>query len=778
MTPMTEKGTKPNYIEKFFQELENWVKVPQHADPDQQRRAEIIQILSSLVLVIGLITLTLSPLVFSNLLRDVGITFGMMALIFLVLMLNRKGKTLLASRLFVISIWFFNLVLILLTGGFNSPYLSSFIAIVIMGGLILGELRTFQLAGISIAAYLVLFIIETQELIPTAILDMKPSAVLLINSVNIFLAAAVLILVMVRYQQYFRELISKDSALEETNRTLQGENQAREEAELLLRQSENRLKSALMELPYPTMLHTENGEILLVNTAWVESSGYTPENFPRFADWLDHMFSDHSSEIVAILDRLTTGTVSSQEGSLEIYRSNGETLNWYTRWNKLPPLLDGRTLILTTATDMTGLLSIESALRESEETLSKFSLVTNDGMWDWDLQTDRVLFDPHYYTMAGYEVDEFPHELEEFRKRVHPEDVDEVFRQAEAHLNGEVDRFLVEFRFLQKDGSWLWIMGRGKIIEQDENGNPLRFSGTHTNISSQKAIEEELNTYQLQLEDVVEARTQELNERITEVERLNIALTNILDDYQAANERLSVLRDHLAAANEELESLTLSLSKDLLPPILSIQEIVTGLVETTAADLTKEEMKALQGIKDNAAHVNHQINDLVRISQLSQQELQVIDLDPKKIIKKVFKSFAKEIKDLKIKTTIKDLPSCRADPALLEIVFEILISNSIKYSGGQKKPEILIGYQPSQEADRVTYFVQDNGVGFNPDVTDLVFSKFLHLDTEGNSQGRGIGLTLAKLIINKHQGSIWADSQENKGATFYFDLASPLSENS
>ncbi|MBN2253243.1 MAG: PAS domain-containing protein, partial [Kosmotogaceae bacterium] len=128
----------------------------------------------------------------------------------------------------------------------------------------------------------------------------------------------------------------------------------------------------------------------------------------------------------------------------------------------------------------------QKALQESEDRLSKIVIAANDGMWDWDLTTNEVYFDPRYYTMAGYEVNEFPHQLKEFQKRVHPEDIENVMFYAEQHLKGKIERFQVEFRFKMKTGNWMWIAGRGYIVERDENGNPLRLVGTHRDITESK----------------------------------------------------------------------------------------------------------------------------------------------------------------------------------------------------------------------------------------------------------------------------------------------------
>jgi two-component system, cell cycle sensor histidine kinase and response regulator CckA len=130
-----------------------------------------------------------------------------------------------------------------------------------------------------------------------------------------------------------------------------------------------------------------------------------------------------------------------------------------------------------------------AALRESEERLKLTMDATRDGIWDWNVPEDRFYFSPRYFTMVGYEPDAFPHSLDAWRERVHPEDLPEAERAVADHLAGRTPGFRFRFRFRTADGEWRWLMGRGRAVARDESGRPLRIIGTHTDISEQKAAE-------------------------------------------------------------------------------------------------------------------------------------------------------------------------------------------------------------------------------------------------------------------------------------------------
>jgi PAS domain S-box-containing protein len=136
--------------------------------------------------------------------------------------------------------------------------------------------------------------------------------------------------------------------------------------------------------------------------------------------------------------------------------------------------------------------TVEEELILSRERLSLALSGANEGIWDWDIQNDTVYFDDRYYTMAGYEPNEFAGAFGEFEKRVHADDLALSKSAIDRYLAGDLKTFKVEFRFLRKDGTYMWILAQGKIVSRDDEGRPMRFVGTHVDISELKKTEESL----------------------------------------------------------------------------------------------------------------------------------------------------------------------------------------------------------------------------------------------------------------------------------------------
>ncbi len=115
------------------------------------------------------------------------------------------------------------------------------------------------------------------------------------------------------------------------------------------------------------------------------------------------------------------------------------------------------------------------------------------GVWEWNLQTNTLYFAPSYYRLSGYEPYEFPSTYDEWEKRIHPEDMIAAQARISQYLSGELPDYIIEFRFLRKDGSYMWIHSRGKILKRDETGAPVLFSGVHVDVTERKNAEVSLD---------------------------------------------------------------------------------------------------------------------------------------------------------------------------------------------------------------------------------------------------------------------------------------------
>jgi PAS domain S-box-containing protein len=138
------------------------------------------------------------------------------------------------------------------------------------------------------------------------------------------------------------------------------------------------------------------------------------------------------------------------------------------------------------------LFEYQKKLRESEERWSFAIEGSGYGVWDWNLETGQVYYSLQWKTMLGYEDNEIENSLDEWKTRVHPDDIERVYREIHMHLDGQTRVYQSEHRLRCKDGSYKWILDRGKVISRTEEGKPLRAVGTHTDVTERRIIENEL----------------------------------------------------------------------------------------------------------------------------------------------------------------------------------------------------------------------------------------------------------------------------------------------
>jgi len=154
------------------------------------------------------------------------------------------------------------------------------------------------------------------------------------------------------------------------------------------------------------------------------------------------------------------------------------------------------------ANNLTQELRRHGQLLEESEYRWRFALEgSGDGVWDWDLANNTVFFSKQWKGMLGFAEDELGDSLDEWEKRIHPDDKADILAIVQAYLDGKTPIYISEHRVSCKDGSWKWVLDRGMVVSRRDDGTPLRMIGTHTDITGRKLLEETLRQNQTELQE-------------------------------------------------------------------------------------------------------------------------------------------------------------------------------------------------------------------------------------------------------------------------------------
>jgi PAS domain S-box-containing protein len=157
--------------------------------------------------------------------------------------------------------------------------------------------------------------------------------------------------------------------------------------------------------------------------------------------------------------------------------------------------------VVCSGEDITDYRRAQESLHQSKKRLDLAMEATSDALWDWDLITNKTYFNPCFYTMLGYEPYELPQDFETWKALIHPEDKEHIINNVQEYDQKKNALFDVEYRLQTKQGGWRWIMARGKVVDQDEKGTPVRMVGTHVDITERKLNEEALRISEANLRE-------------------------------------------------------------------------------------------------------------------------------------------------------------------------------------------------------------------------------------------------------------------------------------
>lgn len=231
--------------------------------------------------------------------------------------------------------------------------------------------------------------------------------------------------------------------------------------------------------------------------------------------------------------------------------------------------------------------------------------------------------------------------------------------------------------------------------------------------------------------------------------------------------KLSEMNTQLDLANRELETFSYSVSHDLKAPLRALQGFSKNVIERYEPTLDDTGKRWLHFIQDNANRMDNLIDDILSYSKIGKASIEKSNYEMKALVEEKISTIEKGYKN-ETKVVLKELPNIHSDKTMIGVVWQNLIDNAFKYSQKKESPEITI-WGESNEAG-VTYFVQDNGDGFDMRHYDKLFGIFQRLHSHEEFEGTGVGLANIQRIIDKHNGTISAVGKTDQGATFQFFL--------
>lgn len=244
--------------------------------------------------------------------------------------------------------------------------------------------------------------------------------------------------------------------------------------------------------------------------------------------------------------------------------------------------------------------------------------------------------------------------------------------------------------------------------------------------------------------------------------------TAIVDIVLRKAEEMAALNEQLLRSNKELEAFSYSVSHDLRAPFRHIVGYSELLWASAAERLNDSEKRFLDTIVESAQSAGTLVDDLLSFSQMGRSTMGQITMDMTALVEDVRHKLDMEYHGRSISWRVPHLPRVHADPGMLRLVWQNLISNAIKFTRDTPHPAIEVGHQRNATED--VFFVKDNGCGFDMRYVDKLFGVFQRLHHADEYEGTGIGLANVHRIISRHGGRTWAEGEPGVGATFYFTI--------
>ncbi len=379
----------------------------------------------------------------------------------------------------------------------------------------------------------------------------------------------------------------------------------------------------------------------------------------------------------------------------------------------------------------------EEQLRLSEQRQELALAGADLGLWDWNVRTGEVLFDARWCGMLGYRQDELQPRVDAWLSLLHPEDRPDIEAKLHQHFKDTTIGYEVQFRLRHKLGHWVWILARGKVVELDVSGAPLRMTGTHMDITARREVEQ--------------------------------ALVAAKDAAESASRAKS---EFLAMMSHEIRT-----------PLNGVIGFTEMLLDST---LTEDQQGFARTIKNSGEALLTIINDILDFSKIEAGKLSIerIPFDLRENLAEVVKLVSPQAAEKRIALNFEypdALPSqIVSDPCRVYQVVLNLVSNAMRFTPKNGRITARVSFAPGRQDRWLRVSVSDTGIGIPHDKQPLLFRKFVQADSSTTRRfgGTGLGLAISKALVEMMGGEIGLESVEGMGSTFWFTLPLPQAQDS
>ncbi|MEI7500406.1 MAG: response regulator [Bacteroidota bacterium] len=375
------------------------------------------------------------------------------------------------------------------------------------------------------------------------------------------------------------------------------------------------------------------------------------------------------------------------------------------------------------------LQQLERELSAAQERTERALFGGDLAWWDWNYSTGKVHFNENRARMLGYNMDELPTSFGDISRMIHPDDYDLAMARLQEHISGAHPNYEAEFRLKTKSGDWKWFFDKGKIVETDIFGKPLRLAGVLIDVDVRKNTENEL----------------------------------------------IVTRDKAVADSQSKSHFLASMSHEIYTPMAG----VIGMAEILKqSKLSQEQEEYLNVIVKSATNLMSILNDIIEYSKIESGKLEFHEkpFSVHQVIEEVTGSFVEKANEKGIEILSFQDPNIPfevvGDPVRLRQILKIFTDNALKFT---EKGEVRIEAEFvswDNETVKVRFNVSDTGIGISEAGIKKLFTSFSKLDSPESMKygGGGLGLAIARRLIDRMNGHVIVESVPGSGTTFSFTV--------